>query len=83
MKLMGAGGASYGVLQPLLENAIKFGLYGTTDETTIEFSFGMEEFPEHNPRAPRMLEPSLETLDYWGGAPGPRFGAKGVIETIA
>ncbi|MFZ5833834.1 MAG: VOC family protein [Pseudomonadota bacterium] len=53
------------------------------DEVTIEFSFGMEEFPEHNPRAPRMLEPSLETLDYWGGAPGPRFGAKGVIETIA
>jgi 2,3-dihydroxy-p-cumate/2,3-dihydroxybenzoate 3,4-dioxygenase len=52
------------------------------DEMTIEFSFGMEEFPEVNPRAPRMLEPSLETLDYWGGAPSPRFGAKGVIETV-
>ncbi len=53
------------------------------DEMTIEFSFGMEEFPEINPREPRMLEPSLETLDYWGGAPSPRFGAKGVIETLA
>lgn len=53
------------------------------DEMTIEFSFGMEEFPEVNPRPPRMLEPSLETLDYWGGAPSPRFGAKGVIETSA
>ena len=51
------------------------------DEMTIEFSFGMEEFPEVNPRPPRMLEPSLETLDYWGGVPSPRFGAKGVIET--
>ena len=55
--------------------------YLDPDEMTIEFSFGMEEFPEVSPRAPRMLEPSLETLDYWGGAPSPRFGAKGVIET--
>ncbi len=52
------------------------------DETTIELSFGMEEFPEHNARAPRMLAMGLETIDYWGGAPTPRFAAKGVIETV-
>lgn len=51
------------------------------DETTIEFSFGMEEFPEHNARPPRMLAAGLETIDYWGGFPDPRFAAKGVIET--
>ena len=52
------------------------------DETTIEFSFGMEEFPEHNARPPRMLAAGLETIDYWGGFPDPRFAAKGVIETV-
>lgn len=51
------------------------------DEVTVELSFGMEEFPEENPRLPRMLEPSLDTIDYWGGFPDPRFAAKGPIET--
>jgi hypothetical protein len=27
-----------------------------------------------------MLEPSLDTIDYWGGFPDPRFAAKGPIE---
>lgn len=50
------------------------------DGMTMEFSNGMEEFPEENPREPRLLEPNLETLDLWGGIPDPRFGAVGEIE---
>ena len=53
------------------------------DGLTIEYSFGMEEFPEHGARAPRRLEPKLEILDCWGGQPTTRMGAVGAIETAA
>jgi len=53
------------------------------DGLTIEYSFGMEEFPEHGARAPRRLEPKLEILDCWGGQPTPRMGAVGAIETAS
>lgn len=49
------------------------------DGMTTEYSFGMEEFPEEKPRKPRYLEPSLEILDIWGGAPDPRMGSGGKI----
>lgn len=52
------------------------------DELTIEYSFGMEEFPEQNARQPRLLDHSLDVLDTWGGKPDPRFGAVGEIEKI-
>jgi 2,3-dihydroxy-p-cumate/2,3-dihydroxybenzoate 3,4-dioxygenase len=50
------------------------------DGITLEFSFGMEEFPEKQPRAPRMLERRLDVLDSWGGKPKPELGAVGAIE---
>jgi 2,3-dihydroxy-p-cumate/2,3-dihydroxybenzoate 3,4-dioxygenase len=50
------------------------------DGLTLEYSFGMEEFPEHGAREPRALEMSLDTLDLWGGRPEPGFGTTGVIE---
>jgi len=50
------------------------------DGMTLEFSNGMEEFPEENPRQPRILEPNLDTLDLWGSTPDPRFSAVGEIE---
>ncbi len=53
------------------------------DGLTIEYSFGMEEFPEHDARAPRRLEPKLEILDCWGGQPTARMGAVGAIEIAA
>lgn len=50
------------------------------DGLTVEYSFGMEEFPEHAPREPRLLPMSLQSIDYWGGRPGADFGVNGVLE---
>lgn len=50
------------------------------DGMTMEFSFGMEEFPEQHPREPRMLEMHPNTMDIWGSRPGERFGRGGNIE---
>lgn len=46
---------------------------------TMEFSFGMEEFPEENAREPRALENSAQTMDQWGGLPEPGFAKGGQI----
>ena len=51
------------------------------DGMTVEYSFGMEEFPEAGAREPRMLEPVPESLDTWGAVPDPMFGKRGLIET--
>jgi 2,3-dihydroxy-p-cumate/2,3-dihydroxybenzoate 3,4-dioxygenase len=51
------------------------------DELTLEYSFGMEEFPAENPREPRLLPMKLESIDYWGAVPDPKFAALGHIET--
>ncbi len=53
------------------------------DGMTVEYSFGMEEFPEVAPREPRDLPPKIESLDYWGGTPDPKFAKTGRIETLA
>ena len=50
------------------------------DGMTLEYSFGMEEFPEENARDARLLEPSPWTLDRWGGKPSPQFASTGKIE---
>src|SRR4051812_49099840 len=50
------------------------------DGMTMEYSFGMEEFPEEKARDARILEPSPWTLDRWGGKPSPEFASKGKIE---
>jgi 2,3-dihydroxy-p-cumate/2,3-dihydroxybenzoate 3,4-dioxygenase len=39
------------------------------DGITLEYSFGMEEFPEHGARKPRLMEPIQESSDLWGGPP--------------
>jgi 2,3-dihydroxy-p-cumate/2,3-dihydroxybenzoate 3,4-dioxygenase len=51
------------------------------DGMTVEYSFGMEEFPEFGAREPRMLEPVPESLDTWGAVPDASFGKVGTIET--
>lgn len=43
---------------------------------TMEFSFGMEEFPVEDAREPRQLANTSKVMDQWGGKPSPRF-AKG------
>jgi 2,3-dihydroxy-p-cumate/2,3-dihydroxybenzoate 3,4-dioxygenase len=42
------------------------------DGLTMEYSFGMEAFPDTFPRAPRRIEPSPLSIDYWGSARDPR-----------
>ncbi len=49
------------------------------DGMTVEYSYGMEEFPEAGARQPRMLEPVPESLDTWGAQPDANFGKVGVI----
>ncbi|MBL6749522.1 MAG: VOC family protein [Nevskia sp.] len=53
------------------------------DGMTVEYSFGMEKFPEEGAREPRLLEPRPETLDTWGSLPAPAFGKTGCIEQAA
>ena len=50
------------------------------DGMTLEYSFGMEEFPEVAPRRARILEPIRESFDYWGAPVDPRKAAVGEIE---
>ena len=50
------------------------------DGITVEYSFGMEEFPEQGARSPRRMEPVPESLDTWGAVPDPLFGRSGPIE---
>ena len=50
------------------------------DALTVEYSFGMEEFPEHNARKPRLMEPIPESLDYWNCPRDARQGAIGAVE---
>lgn len=50
------------------------------DGLTLEYSFGMEEFAEADPRPPRTLPPAPESIDSWGGRPDPRLGATGLVQ---
>ena len=49
------------------------------DGLTLEYSFGMEEFSEVAPRAPRLLPFSVQSIDYWGAVPDPQFAVTGEI----
>jgi 2,3-dihydroxy-p-cumate/2,3-dihydroxybenzoate 3,4-dioxygenase len=50
------------------------------DELTVEYSFGMEEFPEEGARKHRVLTPVPESFDFWGAPTDPRKSAIGEIE---
>lgn len=50
------------------------------DGMTVEYSFGMEEFPEHGAREPRLLPAKPESFDTWSAVPDPDFGKRGEIE---
>ena len=49
------------------------------DGMTLEYSFGMEEFPEVDPRAPRRLEPTPLNFNSWGSYRDPRMSTTGEI----
>ena len=50
------------------------------DGMTLEYSFGMEEFDEFDPRPPAVLEPRPENFDTWGSPLDPRFASVGEIQ---
>lgn len=50
------------------------------DDLTLEFSQGMELFPEGVGRLPREMPNRLESLDAWGGKPSAGYASTGVIE---
>ncbi len=52
------------------------------DGLTVEYSYGMEEFPEVGDRAPRTLPMKMESIDYWGGAPSKGMGSTGAVELL-
>lgn len=52
------------------------------DGVTVEYSFGMEEFPEVNPREPRLMPMGLDSIDYWGAVPSPQMASIGAIEPL-
>ena len=49
------------------------------DGLTLEYSFGMEEFPEVGARTPRRLEPVPLNIDSWASFRDPRMTAVGEI----
>ncbi|MDE0150785.1 MAG: VOC family protein [Rhodospirillaceae bacterium] len=51
------------------------------DGMTVEYSFGMEEFAETGARAPRLMPPVPESLDFWSGLPSLDFARVGRYET--
>jgi 2,3-dihydroxy-p-cumate/2,3-dihydroxybenzoate 3,4-dioxygenase len=52
------------------------------DGMTVEYSFGMEQFPDIDARKPRLLEPIPESFDYWGSFLDKRKSSVGDIERL-
>lgn len=52
------------------------------DGITVEYSFGMEEFPEQSPREHRVLPAVPESIDYWGAPTDKRLGKTGAVEPL-
>jgi len=50
------------------------------DGMTLEYTLGMEEFPEHEPRIPRALPFVPESNDIWASTVDKRKGTVGAIE---
>jgi 2,3-dihydroxy-p-cumate/2,3-dihydroxybenzoate 3,4-dioxygenase len=53
------------------------------DDMTVEYSFGMEEFPEEAARDPRAFEAVPESFDLWSAPVDKRKSAVGDIERLA
>ena len=65
-----------------LPSGSMFLYYLDPDGLTIEYTFGMEEFPEVEPRAPRLLPPVPESNDIWASKLDPRKASVGAIEQV-
>ncbi|MFI4974142.1 MAG: VOC family protein [Caulobacterales bacterium] len=58
-----------------------FFYFADPDGMWVEYSFGMEEFPETDAREPRLMPLGLESIDYWGATPDPNHPQRGEIES--
>jgi 2,3-dihydroxy-p-cumate/2,3-dihydroxybenzoate 3,4-dioxygenase len=63
-----------------LPSGSMFLYYLDPDGLTVEYSFGMEEFPAEGARKPRVMEPIKASIDYWDSFLDPRKAAVGEIE---
>jgi len=63
-----------------LPSGSMFLYYLDPDGLTIEYTYGMEEFPEADPREPRVLPPVPESNDIWASRLDPRKASVGAIE---
>lgn len=52
------------------------------DGITVEYSYGMEEFPEIEARDARLLPMKQESIDFWGAEPVKGFATVGAIEQM-
>lgn len=57
-----------------------FQYFSDPDGFTVEYTHGMEEFPEVDPRRPRMLDKSYRTTDVWEGEPPRNLVSLGTME---
>lgn len=53
------------------------------DGMTLEYSYGMEEFDELNPRPAQVLQPKPENFDAWGSPQDARFATVGEVQQAA
>lgn len=60
-----------------------FFYFADPDGMWVEYSFGMEEFPEHGAREPRLMPLGPRSIDYWGATPDPAYPNVGEIEAAA
>jgi 2,3-dihydroxy-p-cumate/2,3-dihydroxybenzoate 3,4-dioxygenase len=58
-----------------------FFYFADPDGMWVEYSFGMEEFPERDARPPRLMPLGLQSIDYWGATPDPNYPQRGEIES--
>lgn len=58
-----------------------FQYFTDPDGFTVEYTHGMEEFPEADPRQPRMLDKTYRTTDIWEGEPPRNLVSYGAMET--
>ena len=63
-----------------LPSGSMFLYYLDPDGLTIEYTFGMEEFSEDEPREARLLPPVPESNDIWASRLDPRKASVGAIE---
>ena len=71
----------YGPGRHDISNSIFF-YYLDPDGLTVEYSFGMEEFPAEGARKPRVMEPIKASIDYWDSFLDPRKATVGAIERM-